>query len=592
MCVWISRLVIDANTLCIITLKEGKGSLYAARSNLIQRLSSAQLTLKQTGTVIQKLAKNKGLLTASAIWCVAIIAGLYGAYFRGIETAILLPYAIAGFAPAIFTFLCFPLVHKEWAQNLVVFAWLAMAIAACIGLTFLPFVALFLAPPAIAALFQKEKVIEAMLFSAVFAVIVFYLDMKGLVPATLASPTVVQWAQNTGLMALAFLIVASMYGAAQSNKPEIDIDTKRSEEMSVEKALLQAVPGASLRVSSKGNVVYSTKRSLNVFGVSSVAKKVSTDFLFEEDPSANAQLKSLIARVRSVSSALTEIIPVRTDLDDLKQFEVTAKSLPNRQVGLYAIDVTEREARYEKLKLGVENAYQDATGKTLFFAGVSHELRTPLNAIIGFSDMMRSRLFGPLPNKYAEYADLIHNSGQHMLDLIGDVLDMTKVDAGKYGLHYSSFDIADVIRSTMKMIRPMADDAEITLDAEIQTHDDLIVKADRKAVRQILLNLISNAIKFTPKGGRVVVSAKIAGGTLNLMVSDDGVGMSAEDLKTIGTPFTQGASAVTSDERGSGLGLSLVKSLAELHGGRVSFASQPDAGTTVDVYIPLTPDDL
>lgn len=502
----------------------------------------------------------------------------------------MLPYVGVAIAPAIFTCLAFPLVHKEWVQNIVIFAWLAVAIAACIGFTFIPFVALFLTPPAIAALFQKEKVIEAMLFSAVFAVIVFYLDMKGLVPATLADPAVVLWAQNTSLMALAFLIVAAMYGAARSN--EAIIDPVRINEISAEKALLQTVPGASLRVSPKGTIVYSTKRSLDLFGVSNLEKTMTTNFLFEEDPSANIQLKNLISRAGSASSDLTEIIPVRRGLDDLRKFEVTVNPMANRHVGVYAIDVTAREAQYDKLKLGVENAYQDATGKTLFFAGVSHELRTPLNAIIGFSDMMRSRLFGPLPNKYAEYADLIHNSGQHMLDLIGDVLDMTKVDAGKYGLHYSSFDIADVIRSTMKMIRPMADDAEITLDAEIQTHDDLIVKADRKAVRQILLNLISNAIKFTPKGGRVVVGAKIAGGTLNLMVSDDGVGMNAEDLKTIGTPFSQGTSAIASDERGSGLGLSLVKSLAELHGGRVSFASQPDAGTTVDVYIPLTPDDV
>mgnify|MGYP000427091078 CR=1 FL=1 len=534
------------------------------------------------------MGKHKGLITATLIWCVAIAAGLLGAFFRGLDLLTVLPFTVGLLFPAVVTLLLFPVIHKDWAQNLVIFSWLATAIAACIGLTFIPFVALFLTVPAIAALFQKEKVIEAMLFAAVFAALVFFLDAKGYIPASLVSASQLQWVQNTSLLALAFLLIASMYGAARSGEPVVIV--KRVSESGAEKALLQAIPGATLRISPKDNIVYSTTRSLDVFGVSNVIGTVSTEFLFEEDPSANAHLKRLIDRARISPSGITDIIPVRSDLDKLRKIEVTVSPLSDKNIGLYAIDVTEREETYSRLQSGVENAYQDASGKTLFFAGVSHELRTPLNAIIGFSDMMRSRLFGPLPSKYAEYADLIHNSGQHMLDLIGDVLDMTKVDAGKYGLHYSSFDIADVIRSTMKMIRPMADDADVTLDAEIETQSDLIVKADRKAIRQILLNLISNGIKFTPKGGRVVVGAKMVGGTLNLMVSDNGVGMSTDDLKIIGTPFSQGASAQLSDERGSGLGLSLVKSLVELHEGRVSFASQPDAGTTVDIYIPLKPE--
>ena len=131
--------------------------------------------------------------------------------------------------------------------------------------------------------------------------------------------------------------------------------------------------------------------------------------------------------------------------------------------------------------------------KTHFFAGVSHELRTPLNAIIGFSDMMRSCLFGPLPSKYAEYADLIHESGQHMLDLIGDVLDLSKVEAGRYELNYDTFDAADVIRSSVKMIRPAADAAEVSLDVNLDLDQALLIQADRRAVRQILLNLLSNS---------------------------------------------------------------------------------------------------
>ncbi len=239
-----------------------------------------------------------------------------------------------------------------------------------------------------------------------------------------------------------------------------------------------------------------------------------------------------------------------------------------------------------------DSAKKEFDEKTLFFAGVSHELRTPLNAIIGFSDMMRSRLFGPLPGKYAEYADLIHDSGQHMLDLVGDVLDMSKVEANKYELNYCEFDAADVVRSSMKMVRPSADAAELTLSADIETENDLVVEADRRAVRQILLNLLSNAIKFTPKGGRVTTSAHINGDKLELSVADTGTGMTAKDIENVGTPYQQAANANLVAGRGTGLGLSLVKNLSKLHGGEFSITSHPGVGTTVLVTLPLMKPEL
>jgi len=164
--------------------------------------------------------------------------------------------------------------------------------------------------------------------------------------------------------------------------------------------------------------------------------------------------------------------------------DLQATPLTDGELILHATDVTDREERLSALNKewvlahqSVANARQDIDDKTLFFSGVSHELRTPLNAIIGFSDMMRSRLFGPLPSKYAEYADLIHDSGQHMLDLIGDVLDMSKVEAGKYELHYGIFDLADVIRSSVKMVRPAADNAQVSVNIDIAADQDLIVES-------------------------------------------------------------------------------------------------------------------
>ena len=216
-------------------------------------------------------------------------------------------------------------------------------------------------------------------------------------------------------------------------------------------------------------------------------------------------------------------LKTRFETNGLSFFDAVATPINQHEVLLHLRDVSEEEGRVETMLRSNAVAQQATDDKSLFFAGVSHELRTPLNAIIGFSDMMRSRLFGPLPGKYAEYADLIHDSGQHMLDLIGDVLDMSKVEAGKYELHYDNFDAADVIRSTAKMIRPAADQAKVVLSLDIDENDPLLIEADRKAIRQILLNLLSNAIKFSHKGGRVTVAAKSVGDTLNLSVQDHGI---------------------------------------------------------------------
>jgi len=177
-----------------------------------------------------------------------------------------------------------------------------------------------------------------------------------------------------------------------------------------------------------------------------------------------------------------------------------------------------------------------------------------------------------------------------MLDLIGDVLDLSKVEAGKYDLNYDTFDAADVIRSSVKMIRPAADAADVSLDVNLDLDQALLIQADRRAVRQILLNLLSNSVKFSPKGGAVDIDAQAIDGDLELSVSDNGAGMSAEDLAQIGEPYAQGNAGMVSDDRGSGLGLSLVKTLAELHGGTMDIRSALGDGTRVKIILPLQAD--
>jgi cell cycle sensor histidine kinase DivJ len=216
---------------------------------------------------------------------------------------------------------------------------------------------------------------------------------------------------------------------------------------------------------------------------------------------------------------------------------------------------------------------------------MSHELRTPLNAIIGFSDIMRSRLFGPLEGRYAEYAALIHESGGHLLDLINDVLDMSKIEAERYSLSLEPFDAREAVSGALRLTRVQADTARIALRGALPP-EPLEVNADRRALKQIVLNLVSNALKFTPSGGQVNVIARAQGEMLEIIVADTGVGIAPADLERIGRPYEQ-AGGIDQRSMGTGLGLSLVRAFAELHGGTMTIKSRLGEGTAVSVRLPV-----
>lgn len=529
---------------------------------------------------------HKGLLIASLIWIICIGAALGGAVLRNLDVNDLYLYAGVAAVPAVLGIILWPFLRREWAQITVILAWLALAIVACIAIAFVPMAILFLCAPAAAALFEKEKVIEAMFLASVFAALIYYAGVQDNFTflESMASDVQSDWGQKAGIAATVAFLIAAMYGAADASKGIRSGET-------LEPGILDALPGGVLRVNGDNDLAFATDKAQMLFGMPENLGVIPATALFvtEKDRSAFSDMINQTRRLRTPIARNFEIM----DADDnLLHAEITTSPLAHDHVLVHVADRSEIATQFLNLDREKASARKDADNKSLFFAGVSHELRTPLNAIIGFSDMMRSRMFGPLPGKYAEYADMIHDSGQHMLDLIGDVLDMSKVEAGKYELNYSEFDAADVIRSSIKMIRPTADVSEVQIDAEIMDDQaELLIDADRKALRQMLLNLISNAVKFTPKGGRVLVSAKTVGDILNITVSDNGVGMTAEELKTVALPFTQTTSGRQSDARGSGLGLSLVKSLAELHGGRLAIASQPDMGTTADIYMPLIRED-
>ncbi|HVY34874.1 MAG TPA: HAMP domain-containing sensor histidine kinase [Caulobacteraceae bacterium] len=247
-------------------------------------------------------------------------------------------------------------------------------------------------------------------------------------------------------------------------------------------------------------------------------------------------------------------------------------------------DLTPQKTRESMLEAAKTQAEALNSGKSRFLANMSHELRTPLNTIMGFSDVMRAKLFGPLPPKYAEYAELIHESGQHLLDLINDVLDMSKIEADRFQLQLEPIDAREPVASALRLMRVQADDVGVILRADSPS-SPLAIEADSRALKQIVLNLLSNALKFTPRGGTVDLTLGAQDGALELVVADSGVGIAAEDLKRLGQPFQQAGDA-GQRAKGAGLGLSLVRAFAELHGGQMIIESALGRGTSVTVRIP------
>jgi cell cycle sensor histidine kinase DivJ len=248
-------------------------------------------------------------------------------------------------------------------------------------------------------------------------------------------------------------------------------------------------------------------------------------------------------------------------------------------------DSTVQQAREVALETAREEAEALNAGKTRFLANMSHELRTPLNAIMGFSDVMRARLFGQLPPKYGEYAEMIHDAGRHLLDLINDVLDISKIEADRYELSREEFDAREAVSGALRLTRLQADDVGVSLRGLLPPQP-LDVDADRRAVKQIVLNLVSNALKFTPRGGSVTVMAQSHDRDLEITVSDTGVGIAEADLERLGRPFEQAGDALQR-ARGAGLGLSLVRAFSELHGGSMSIESRLGEGTSVLVRLPV-----
>ncbi|CTQ56247.1 Non-motile and phage-resistance protein [Roseibium album] len=272
-------------------------------------------------------------------------------------------------------------------------------------------------------------------------------------------------------------------------------------------------------------------------------------------------------------------------LDSEKRLKATVTDLQKSRQTLevQARQLVEMADKYQGEKTRAEDANK---AKSEFLANISHELRTPLNAIIGFSDIMTQEMFGPLgTDRYSDYCKDIFSSGTYLLNVINDILDMSKIEAGKMTIETEVLCVSDAAEDASRIVTGAATEKNITVNSEVS--DDALVHADKRALKQILLNLLANAVKFTPDNGTITLKARPRGDKLRFEVTDTGIGISDRDIERLAKPFVQVENQFTKTHQGSGLGLAIARSLVELHGGKLSIHSEVKKGTTVSFTLPL-----
>lgn len=397
---------------------------------------------------------------------------------------------------------------------------------------------------------------------------------------------------------LSFLITALIVAFSASRLNSAFAVYERGQ-MNAYRHLVENVRDAVMRFASDGSVLFTSKSAEKLFGChryelsgSGLIDRIHvldrpTYMTAFSEANHDGKSRTIEVRMRRDDPAEPSRIPVFAwvEIALTPVIDAEARESQNEVVALLR-DVTERHRQDAEMREARRLAEDASNAKSRFLATIGHELRTPLNAIVGFSEMMTSGVVGELSPAHREYADIIHRSGHHLLDVVKMLLDMSRLEAGKFELMTDSFEPAALIEPCFKMVEGLARERNIHLATDMPRNLPSII-ADERACRQILINLLSNAIKFSHDGGTVTVAMKRQGSHLSISVTDRGIGMDGQALSRIGEPFFQVQDGLSRRYEGTGLGLSIVKGLIELHDGSLRGVSAPGEGTTITILLPL-----
>ena len=427
------------------------------------------------------------------------------------------------------------------------------------------------------------------------------LAIVGLAPTQSSAPLSPAWLSAAMFVMLAY---AAAIGWATARTNDVAYFRERRETMRHE-ALAQTIGDLVLRQDRMGSVVSATQESLGLFGLA--PRELLGRGLFERIHVGDRPtfLTTISGALEGEETASCVVRLRRGVLNDsgaasgepsFAWIEMRSRRVPierraedpydHASVVSIVRDVTRARKAEEDIRAAQLSAEQANVWKDRFLANVSHELRTPLNAIIGFAEILGNVDLAPTdPARTREYANIIHGSGQHLLEMVNSILDMSKIDAGSFDIVPEPFDLPPLLDQCCDMMGLKANEGQVRLVRDYPSQLAELV-ADKRACKQVLINLLSNAVKFTPAGGTVTVSARPEGAMFVISVADTGIGIDSADLQHIGDPFFQAHHATTRAYEGTGLGLSLVRGLVGLHGGSISVESAAGQGATFVVRLP------
>lgn len=359
-------------------------------------------------------------------------------------------------------------------------------------------------------------------------------------------------------------------------------------------SLLEAFPDCSSLHTANGDALWFSEKSEQAFN-QSAADLLGKGFLESINPQDKLAVLQAFSDCdvtgQNQSTSFRCQFPSTDGNLEVYRYELRISNFKTKEKQLCLAvvrDITHEEKLLFLAKEEAEKAQSSNDTKSLFLSNMSHELRTPLNAIIGFSEMlMGEAALVVSEDKKAEYTSLIHQSSMHLLKIINDILDVSKIEAGKFQIIPEVVDVSEELQSTLQLMVPIAAESEIIISSEV-ADDFPNITADPRALRQIIINLVANAIKFSPHGSKIGITANRNRRKIEIEISDSGLGMNSEAIDQLGKSFFQVEQSSSKRYEGTGLGLSIVFGLVKLHGGEVSFKSQLGEGTTVCVELPIS----